>query len=101
LKYYRGELAGCTDTHPQEIEKLVEEIDIHMLQLVTGKKGGSVAEQFEAAALAYEEEFVDEDDEGIESSDDDYEDYEDEEEDEEDFDFEEELGLDSSDDDYA
>lgn len=105
LKYYRGELAGCTDTHPQEIEKLVEEIDIHMLQLVTGKKGGSVAEQFEAAAKAFEEEEVVEadedyehdDDEASDSVDEDYEEYDDEEE----YDFEEELGLDSSEDDEA
>lgn len=99
LKYYRGELAGCTDTHPQDIEKLVEEIDIHMLQLVTGKKGGSVEEQFEAAALAYEEEEVEDEGEDYEeeevngaADEEDYEDYEDE----DDYDFEEELGLDST-----
>lgn len=98
LKYYRGELAGCTDTHPQDIEKLVEEIDIHMLQLVTGKKGGSVAEQFEAAALAYEEEQVEDDGVGgaeEEEEEEEYEDY-DEEDFDDDYDFEEELGLDSS-----
>ncbi len=100
LKYYRVELAGCTDTNPQAIEKLVEEIDIHMLQLVTGKKGGSVAEQFEAAALAYEEEEVVqeykyEEEDADKSSDEDYEDYDDD----EDYDFEEELGLDSSEED--
>ena len=97
LKYYRGELSGCTDTHPQDIDKLVEEIDIHMLQLVTGKKGGSVEDQFEAAALAYEEEEVEEDEEEeeAEEGDEEYEDYDDEDY-EDDYDFEEELGLDAS-----
>jgi len=100
LKYYRGELAGCTDTNPQAIEDLVETIDIHMLQLVTGKKGGSIEQQFEAAALAYEEEELDEDEKNYDlagdgSVDDDFDD-DDDDEYEEDFDFEEELGLDLS-----
>ena len=99
LKYYRGELTGCTDTNPQTIEELVETIDIHMLQLVTGKKGGSIEQQFEAAALAYEEEELDEDEENYElagdgSVDEEFDD--DDDEYEEDFDFEEELGLDLS-----
>jgi len=102
LKYFRGELNGCTDTNPQIIEKLVEEIDVHMLQLVTGKKGGSVEEQFEAAAMAYEEEEVEEEyedyvEEGINGSSDDEYEYEEYEEDyDEEFDVEAELGLDSS-----
>lgn len=96
LKYYRGELAGCTDTNPDAIEKLVEEIDIHMLQLVTGKKGGSVEEQFEAAALAYEEEEVEDDESPEVNGSASEEDFEDEEYDDEDYDFEEELGLGSS-----
>lgn len=100
LKFYRGELTGCTDTNPQAIEQLLEEIDKQMLQIVTGKKGGSVEEQFEAAARAYEEEEIDEGEDGDEEevnghADD--EEYEfDDEEYEEDYDFQEELGLDSS-----
>ena len=96
LKYYRGELAGCTDTHPQDIDKLVEEIDIHMLQLVTGKKGGSVQEEFESAALEYEEEEVEDEgedyteEEVTEADDEEYEDYED------DYDLEGELGFDAT-----
>lgn len=105
LKYYRGELAGCTDTHPQDIEKLVEEIDIHMLQLVTGKKGGSIEEQFEAAALEYEEEQLEDrvqtdfgGEDGNKTSN--MYDY-DEEEYDDDYEFEEELGLDNAEEEQA
>lgn len=59
LKYYREELAGCKDLHPKDLEKLVEDIDIHILQLVTGKKGTSIEELSEIALeMAYEEEYV-------------------------------------------
>jgi len=101
LKFYRGELAGCTDTNPQILEDVMDTIDMHMLQLVTGKKGGSVADQFEAAALAYEEEeLVDYKKANGSMKNDEYDDEEEEEEEEEDYeedyDFEEELGLDYS-----
>lgn len=96
LKYYRGELAGCTDIHPQDLEKLVEEIDIHMLQLVTGTKGGSLEDQLAAAAIEYEEEAIEE---NVEAEDDpvssDAEEYEYEEVEYSDYDLEGELGLDA------
>ena len=101
LKYYRSELAGCTDIHPQNLEKLVEDIDVHMLQLVTGKKGGSVEEQFEAAMeLEYEEEELQEADESYEETEEAEAETESEEYEYEyeyvEVDVEEELGLDST-----
>jgi len=64
LKYYRDELAGCKDIHPKNLERLVEDIDIHILQLVTGKKGSSIEELSEAAMeMNYEEEYVEKEEE--------------------------------------
>jgi hypothetical protein len=108
LKYYQTELAECTDIHPQDLDKLVEDIDMHMLQLVTGKKVGSLEERLETTMeMQYEEEALEEDEEseaeetGVEMEKEDEaeknevkmeEEYE-EEEIEEEFDLEEELGL--------
>lgn len=111
LKYYREELAGCKDLHPRDLAKLVEDIDIHILQLVTGKKSSSIEELSEAAlAMNYEEEYIekeereyggyeeeeDEDEDEGEFEEDGYE-YEEEEDDEEveEINIEEELGLDA------
>lgn len=100
LKYYRGELAGCSDLHPTDLEQCVEDIDIHILQLVTGKRGASIEELSEAAMQMqideqellegedreYEEEEVE--GEGEEEYAEEYEDF--------DVDVEQELGLDST-----
>lgn len=111
LKYYRDELAGCRDIHPDNLEKLVEDIDIQILQLVTGKKGKSIEELSEAAlAMNYEEEWVEkeeknveyeyeeeeEEEEGQEEEEDQEYEIEDEEDDEEveEINIDEELGLD-------
>jgi hypothetical protein len=102
LKYYRGELSGCADIHAQDLEKLVEDIDIHILQLVTGKKGASIEELAEAAMQMQvdeekvaegEDEYNDEEELEVEKE------LEEEQEEEyEDFnvDIEQELGLDSA-----
>lgn len=103
LRYFRGELAGCTDIHAQDLEKLVEDIDIQILQLVTGKKGASIEELSEAAMkLQFDLEEVrngesDEyyEDEELDDEDGEDEDYEEDFEDE-DFDVDEELGFDSA-----
>jgi hypothetical protein len=100
LKYYRGDLAGCTDIHAKDLEKLVEDIDINILQLVTGKKGASIEELSEAAMqMQYEEEEVLESEEAeVEGVEEEYkgEEYEEGEEYEyEEVDVEEELGLDA------
>eukprot|EP00980_Cylindrotheca_fusiformis_P016692 scaffold5024_cov136-Cylindrotheca_fusiformis.AAC.21 len=101
LKYYRGELSGCTDIHPNDLEQLVEDIDIHTLQLVTGKRGASIEELSEAAMQMQideqdlpegENDYEEEELEGEEESEDEYE----EEYDDFDVDVEQELGLDST-----
>jgi hypothetical protein len=106
LKYYRGELSGCADIHAQDLEKLVEDIDIHILQLVTGKKGASIEELSEAALQMQidEQEVVDSEAENNEQEEVEVEkedEGEDEDEDDEEYDdfnvdIEQELGLDSA-----
>jgi hypothetical protein len=103
MKYYRSELEGCADIHAQTLDELVETIDLHMLQLVTGKKGGSMEETLEAAMeMQYEEEELEEDEEENTEAEVEVEMEEEveeeniEEEVEEDYDLEEELGLDST-----
>jgi hypothetical protein len=105
LKYYRGELSGCADIHAQDLEKLVEDIDIHILQLVTGKKGASIEELSEAALQMQidEQEVVDSEAENNEEEvevekEDEGEDEDEDDEEYDDFnvDIEQELGLDSA-----
>ncbi|CAJ1930515.1 unnamed protein product [Cylindrotheca closterium] len=111
LKYYRDELAGCKDIHPRNLERLVEDIDIHILQLVTGKKASTIEELSEAAmAMNYEEEYVEKEEEETVENEEDYEEEEGEyeeaeegqveeveevEEEVEEINIEEELGLDA------
>lgn len=89
LKYYRDELTGCKDIHPKNLERLIEDIDIHILQLVTGKKGTSIEELSEAAmAMNYEEEYVEKEEvENVSYE----EDYEEEEGEDEEGEYEEEV----------
>lgn len=111
LKGYRGELAGCRDLHADDLEKLVEDIDIQILQLVTGKKGKSIEELSEAAMEmdyeeTYEEEVVEEEgeqeahasEEEVQYVEEEVEyevEYEEVEEEVEEIDISEELGLDT------
>jgi hypothetical protein len=111
LKYYQAELAECTDIHPQDLDKLVEDINMYMLQLVTGKKVGSLEERLERTMeMQYEEEELEEDEDESESEAEEsevemeeedkaaveMEEENEEEEIEEEYDLEEELGLDET-----
>jgi hypothetical protein len=110
LKYYQTELAECTDIHPQDLDKLVEDIDMYMIQLVTGNKVGKLEERLETTMeTQYEEEALEEDEESeveenevemeeevkAEKIEVEMEEENEEEEIEEEYDLEEELGLDS------
>lgn len=99
LKFFRSELVGCTDIHANDLDQLIEDIDVQLLELMTGKKGGSVEEALEAALEEYEEEEVEEEhEEEYEEEEKEYEEegVEEEEVEEEDFNIEDELGLDST-----
>jgi hypothetical protein len=114
LKFFRNELVGCTDIHSLDLDQLIEDIDVQLLELMTGKKGGSVEEAMEAALEEYEEEVVKEEYEEKyeeEEKEEKYEEeekeekykeeekeekYKEEEVEEEDFNIEDELGLGST-----
>lgn len=105
LKFFRSELVGCTDMHASDVDQYIEDIDLTLLELMTGKKGGSLEEALEAAQEEYEEEeveeepeeeFEEEEPEEEKVEEDPEEEYEEEEVEEEDFDIEDELGLDST-----
>jgi hypothetical protein len=112
LKFYGSELIGCRDKHPEDIDQLIEDIDVQLLELLTGEKSDYVVEKgseevlkaaLEAALEKYEEEEVEEyEEEEVEEEpeeeveEQDEEEYDEEEEEEEDFNIEDELGLDST-----
>ena len=107
LKYYQEELAGCTDIFPPQLEELLERIDTHILQLMTGKKSDSLDEQLVAAAemeTTYEDEEVEDEEyeyeyeetEEEKTKEEKTEEKESDDVEEEDYDFEEDLGLDST-----
>jgi len=104
LKFYRTELEGCSDLPADTLEELIEEMDMKMLELVTGKNGES-EEDLIKAAMEYEEEEVEEEYEyeyeevETEGEMDEEAEYEEVEYEEDEFDFEEELGLDSTEED--
>ena len=125
LNFFREEMTGCRDIHPNKRKKLLEELDTAMLALMTGGKLETVTEetlkklvvkneeQEDYDAVVEEEIEIDpadyvatpegeledyEDDE--EFDEDELEDYEDDDEeyDEDDFDIVDELGLDDDND---
>ena len=83
LKFYRSELDGCKDLPADELDELIEDIDVQLLELMTGKKSNSVGEALEAALEEYEDEEVEYEGEEVEDEEEGVE--------EEDFNIEEEL----------
>lgn len=90
LSYYRQEMLGCTDIHPQDRDQMLFDFDSHMLEIMKDKSVVVPLEEIEEddSSAEYEDEYDDEyEDEELEE--DDEEEYEEDEE----FVVEDELGL--------
>lgn len=90
LSFYRQEMLGCTDVHPEQRDELLDKFDEHMRTIMKDANIEFVEEEDE---YEYEEEYDSNDSPESEEEDGEEEDeYEDE---EEEVDIEDELGLDS------
>ena len=99
LSYYRQEMLGCTDVHPEERDKLLDQFDENMREImkdsnidfVMGESDDDETDDEDADDESYEYEeyeYEEEDGDGVYDDDDDGEEVEE-------FDVDDELGLDS------